>query len=256
MALKKIQNETAKTESILSPFICNYIIDPDRFYIFLSTLQGKVVNQSDVSSFVGAAKETIDYRRKQRGRTALDKFHVQWNAHNHDQYLLQGKLSGKYLRISIRWSWPAADLILGFISFYFLMLAFGVNPWLSIVGALAFGLCSYNFQIIQVGHNAKMTAIALMPAVLAALVYAFRKNRWLGAVLFGITLSFEIMADHPQITFYLAFITIFYGIAQLYTAIKQKALPSFLKTTILLIVAAGLARGYEREPFMADMGIW
>ena len=86
-----------------------------------------------------------------------------------------------------------------------------------------------------------MTAIALMPAVLAALVYAFRKNRWLGAVLFGITLSFEIMANHPQITFYLAFITIFYGVAQLYTAIKQKALPSFLKTTILLIVAAGLA---------------
>ena len=30
------------------------------FIYFYPTLQGKVVNQSDVSSFVGAAKETID----------------------------------------------------------------------------------------------------------------------------------------------------------------------------------------------------
>lgn len=212
------------------------------FIYFYPTLQGKVVNQSDVSSFVGAAKETIDYRAANNGEEPL------WTNSMFSGMpttMISTYYKGNYLENIYEFLFvgprPAADLILGFISFYFLMLAFGVNPWLSIVGALAFGLCSYNFQIIQVGHNAKMTAIALMPAVLAALVYAFRKNRWLGAVLFGITLSFEIMANHPQITFYLAFITIFYGIAQLYTAIKQKALPSFLKTTILLIVAAGLA---------------
>lgn len=34
------------------------------FIYFYPTLQGKVVNQSDVSSFVGAAKETIDYRQQ------------------------------------------------------------------------------------------------------------------------------------------------------------------------------------------------
>ena len=41
MAIKQTQNETDKTESILSPFICNYIIDPDRFYIFLSHVTRK-----------------------------------------------------------------------------------------------------------------------------------------------------------------------------------------------------------------------
>ena len=41
MALKKIQNETAKTESILSPFICNDIIDPCRFYRLLSHVTRK-----------------------------------------------------------------------------------------------------------------------------------------------------------------------------------------------------------------------
>ena len=73
--------------------------------------------------------------------------------------------------------------------------------------------------------------------VLASVVFAFRKNRWLGAVFFGITLAFQIMANHPQITYYLAFIVLFYGIAQLYKAVKAKALPAFLKTVTLLVVA-------------------
>ena len=76
-----------------------------------------------------------------------------------------------------------------------------------------------------------------MPMVLASVVFAFRKNRWLGAVFFGITLAFQIMANHPQITYYLAFIVLFYGIAQLYKAVKAKALPAFFKTVTLLVVA-------------------
>ena len=64
----------------------------------------------------------------------------------------------------------------------------GINVRLSIVGALAFGLCAYNFQILQVGHNSKMVAIALMPMVLAGVVYAYRKKAFLGAVLFGFAL--------------------------------------------------------------------
>lgn len=118
MALKKIQNETAKTESILSPFICNYIIDPDRFYIFLSHVTRKGCQSIGCLFFRGCRQRNDRLPgRKQRGRTALDKFHVQWNAHNHDQYLLQGKLSGKYLRISIRWSSACSRFNLRFHQF-------------------------------------------------------------------------------------------------------------------------------------------
>lgn len=126
------------------------------FIYFYPTLQGKVVNQSDVSSFVGAAKETIDYRAANNGEEPL------WTNSMFSGMpttMISTYYKGNYLENIYEFLFvgprPAADLILGFISFYFLMLAFGVNPWLSIVGALAFGLCSYNFQIIQVGHNAK-----------------------------------------------------------------------------------------------------
>lgn len=212
-------------------------------YVYFSpVLEGKIVNQSDISSYVGAAKETNDYRESHNGEEPL------WTNSMFSGMpttMISTNYKGNYLRTlydQLFWGpRPASYLILAFVCFYFLMLALGVNSWLSILGALIFGFCSYNFQIIQVGHNAKMVAIAFMPAVLASIVYAFRKNRWLGAVLFGLTLSFEITANHPQITFYLAFITLFYGIAQLYTDIKGKALPAFLKTAALLVVAAGLA---------------
>ena len=223
------------------------------FIYFYPTLQGKVVNQSDVSSFVGAAKETIDYRAANNGEEPL------WTNSMFSGMpttMISTYYKGNYLENIYEFLFvgprPAADLILGFISFYFLMLAFGVNPWLSIVGALAFGLCSYNFQIIQVGHNAKMTAIALMPAVLAALVYAFRKNRWLGAVLFGITLSFEIMANHILSGIYyniLRYCSIIHGY-------KTKGSTVILENNHIVNCCCRTGRGYEREPFMADMGIW
>ena len=67
---------------------------------------------------------------------------------------------------------PPSYLIISLIGGFLLFLAFGINPYLAAVGAIAITFCSYNMQIIQVGHNTKMVAIAFMPWVKAALVYA------------------------------------------------------------------------------------
>ena len=207
------------------------------YLYFLPTLEGKIVHQSDISSWRGAANEIIDYREK-NGEEPL------WtNAmfSGMPTTMISTLYSGNYLENIYKQLFigkaPTNFIVIAMVSFYFLLLAFGVNYWLAAIGALAFGFCSYNFQIIQVGHNAKMVAIAFMPAVLASLVYSFRKNRWLGAVLFGITLSFEIMANHPQITFYLAFIT------------------QFLKNHCSINCRCWTCRGNQREPFVADVGI-
>lgn len=210
---------------------------------FPALLEGKIVQQSDISSWRGAANEVIQYREQ----TGQEPLWTNSMFSGMPTTMISTLYKGNYLDVIYNNLFagprPASYLILAFFSFYLLMLSFGVRSWLAVVGALAFGLCSYNFQILQVGHNAKMVAIAFMPMVLGATVYAFRKNKWLGAVFFGITLSFEITANHPQITFYLAFIILFYGIAQLYKAIKSKCLPTFLKTSALLVLAAGLAAG-------------
>lgn len=208
---------------------------------FPALLEGKIVHQSDISSWRGAANETIQYREK----TGEEPLWTNSMFSGMPTTMISTLYKGNYLETLYSFLFagtrPASYLILALFSFYLLMLAFGIRPWLAFAGALAFGFCAYNFQIMQVGHNAKMVAIAIMPMVLASVAYAFRKNRWLGAVFFGITLAFEIMANHPQITYYLAFIVLFYGIAQLYKAVKEKTLPAFFKMATLLVVAVILA---------------
>ena len=135
---------------------------------------------------------------------------------------------------------PASYLLISMIGGFLLCLAFGANIWLSILGAIAITFCSYNMQIIQVGHNSKMVAIAFMPWVLAAVVYAYRKSMLWGALFFAFALSFQIKANHPQITYYLAMIVAGFVIWQLCAAIKEKLLPRFIKVSALLLVAAAL----------------
>jgi len=91
------------------------------------------------------------------------------------------------------------------------MLSFGIEGVLAIGGAIAITFCSYNMQIITVGHNTKMQALAFLPWVLASIIYTYKSiekpNLWktiLGAALFGLTLSLQIKANHQQITYYLA----------------------------------------------------
>lgn len=228
----------------LYPYIGAFLLFVIIAYVYFPPLfEGKIVHQSDISSWRGAANEAIEFREK----TGQEPLWTNSMFGGMPTTMISTIYKGNYLQQlynNLFWGpRPASYLILAFVSFYLLMLSLGVRSWVAIAGALAFGFCSYNFQIMQVGHNAKMVAIAFMPMVLASVIFAFSRNRWLGAVFLGISLAFEIMANHPQITFYLAMVILFYGGAQLYLAIKNKTLPSFIKTGVLLLVAAGLAAG-------------
>ena len=120
---------------------------------------------------------------------------------------------------------PATWLFLSLLGGFLLMLALGVDLVPAVIGAVAVTFCSYNLQIIQVGHNSKMQALAFFPWVLAALVYTYRKARnggpkWLlktlfGAVLFALALSLQIKANHQQITYYLALVILIYAVTEL-----------------------------------------
>ena len=122
------------------------------YLYFLPTLEGKIVHQSDISSWRGAANEIIDYREK-NGEEPL------WtNAmfSGMPTTMISTLYSGNYLENIYKQLFigkaPANFIVIAMVSFYFLLLAFGVNYWLAAIGALAFGFCSYNFQIIQIGR--------------------------------------------------------------------------------------------------------
>ena len=215
-------------------------------------LGGKIINQSDISGYRGMAEEM-----------------TQWNkAHPDDKTAWTESMFGGMPTASINpstegdWTWPlykglmagkrpANWLFVSLLGGFLLMLAFGVNPLIAAGGAIAITFCSFNFQIIQVGHNTKMQAIALMPWVLAALVFAYKSavagklpQALLGSALFGLAVSFQVKANHPQISYYLALIIAFYVITVFVWLVADKerrgAVGRFFAVSALLLVL-GLA---------------
>ena len=216
---------------IILTFLCiSYAFTPQ-------VLKGKVVNQSDISSWKGMAHEIIEYNENNPNDRAL------WTNSMFGgmpatsiSVVYEGDYTQPLYNALFWGARPASYFFLCMVGGFLLMLAFGCNVWLAALGGIAMAFCSYNMQIMQVGHNSKMVAIAFMPWVLAAVVYAYRKCAFWGGVLFAFALSFEIKANHPQITYYLAIIIFGYAIWQLCAAIKDKVLPKFIRTSLVLLI--------------------
>ena len=219
-------------------------------FIFLSIiyfnplLEGKKLIQGDIQHYKGMSKEISDFREK-TGEEALwtnsmfggmpaYQISVKYKS-NISNYL------DKIFQLNL--PRPASYLFLYFLGFFILLLVLDVDPWLSIIGAIAFAFSSYFFIILQAGHNSKAHAIAYMAPVLAGIILCFKQKRLLGGLTFALFLSLELKAGHPQITYYLLFIIIIYGIAELINTIKNKNYNSFLKSFGLLLIAGIIAIG-------------
>lgn len=230
-------------------------------------LSGKVVNQTDIVGYSGMAHEMSTWN----------------NAHPHDHTAWTDSMFGGMPTTIISapregdWTQhlydllltgrrPATYLFLSLLGGFLLMLSLGINTILAVGGAVAVTFCSYNLQIIQVGHNTKMQAIAYLPWVLAACIYTYRSalgllrgavkggtwRKWLprtvlGAVLFAFALSFQIKANHQQITYYLAIAIFIFALSEFIWLLIDKSrralLGRFFTASALLLVLgiAGIA---------------
>lgn len=230
-------------------------------YAFVpEVLSGKVVNQSDISGYMGMSKETVDWN------SAHPDDRTAWTNSmfgGMPTVMLTGNTAGDWTKALYDLMFvgprPASYLFLSLLGAFLLMLALGINPLLAAGGTIAVTFCSYNFQIIQVGHNAKMVALAFAPWVLAAFVWTYRKaledkeeNRRkrlaltvLGAALFAMALNFQIKANHVQISYYLAIIILscFIVLAS-WVFIKHKdKIRQFLGASVLLLVLGCIGIG-------------
>ena len=249
-------------------------------------LSGKIVNQSDISSWKGMANEAMTHNEAHPDdptawtnsmfggmptTATIDDFDGDWTDKLYD-LLLTGRRPGSYLFLA---------LVGGFL----LMLSMRMNGIVAVAGAIAIAFCSYNMQIIQVGHNTKMQAIAYFPWVLAGVIYTYKaalgrlprryapcndlseSSGWLpktvlGATLFAFALSMQIKANHVQITYYLAIVIFVYAIVLLISLCIDKAkrvmLGRFFAASALLLVigCVGIATNankliptYEYTPY-------
>lgn len=211
---------------------------------FSPLVEGKRLMQSDIVHWKGMSKEITDYR-EQTGQEPLwtnsmfggmpaYQISVKYKANlvKHIDNLLQLGLPT-----------PADYVFLYFIGFFLLMLVLGVNPWLSLAGAIAFAFSSYFFIILEAGHNSKAHAIAYMAPVIAGVLLTFRKKYLLGGIITTLFLALELNANHLQITYYLMMMLVVFGIVELVYSIKDKQLLSYFKAVGVLIIGVFIAVG-------------
>lgn len=215
------------------------------FIYFSPLLEGRVLQQSDNLTYLGMSKEVVDYRAN-TGHEALwtDSMFGGMPA-----YLISTTFPGNLLKpldnVLQFFPRPASFLFLYLLGFYILLLSFKVDKWLSIIGSIALSFSSYLFIIIAAGHNSKIIAIAYMAWVIAGVILAFRGRRLGGAALLAVGLSLELMAGHPQITYYAFMMIMVFGAVELIFAIKNKTVPDFLKSFLILIIPALIAVGTD-----------
>ncbi len=241
-------------------------------YMF-PVLEGKIVNQSDISGWTGMTHEIVEHNKANPDDPTLwtnSMFGGMPSVTMYDKF--EGDVTNHLYKFLLLGRRPATYIFIALLGAFLLLLSLGVDKLIAVGGAIAMAFCSYNLQIIQVGHNTKMQAIAFFPWVLAGLIYTYRaatgstitatvdrglapqKNvcarlsvhEWLpkallGSVLFGLALSFQIKANHPQITWYLATVIFIYAIALfiwvcLQKDRKERLVRFFVASAFLLVI--------------------
>lgn len=213
------------------------------FMYFTPVLEGKQLIGHDTESWMYMAKETVDYN------TTHDDVTLWTNSMFGGMPTYQISTSQpynliKYVEQMIHLFPPTVfNLILYLFGFYILLLAFRVNPWLAIVGAIAFSFASYNFIIIAAGHNSKAITIAYMAPLIGSVFLSFRGKRLLGSLLTAFFLSLAIRANHVQILYYTLIILLVLAVVEFIYSIKNKEITSFVKTSALLLAGAAIGIG-------------
>lgn len=211
---------------------------------FKPVFDGKKLKQGDIVNFAGMSKEIIDFRAQYKEDPmwtnsmfgGMPAFQISvLHPSNLVQYV------DKIFQMGL--PHPINLVFLYMLGFYVLLMVLRIDPWLGLLGAIAFAFSSYFFIIIEAGHNSKAHAIAYMAPTVAGVILAFRGKYLLGGALTALFLALDLYANHPQITYYLFLFLIIYGIIEFVNALKGKQLKGYGKSVGVLVIAAVLAIG-------------
>ena len=205
-------------------------------------LEGKVLQQSDVTQWKGMAQDALEYKAKY-GTTPL------WTKSmfgGMPTYQITGIPANAFtigtldLLFTLRLPEPIGLFFLASICFYILAQILGFNSILSVIGGLAYSYATYNPIIVTVGHMTKMHAIGYLPLFIGSVILLFKKRYLLGTLMVAISTALFVQANHLQITYYGIIIVFFLSVFYLIKWIKEKDFAHIGKTLALGLVAGAL----------------
>ena len=209
---------------------------------------GKVIRQGDTMKWKAMAKEQHDFHDKTGEYTTwtssmfsgMPSYQVTTPPSKSIFSKIENLLNLNY----IGYGGNIGIIFLYLLGFYVALIAIGLSPWLSLLGALAFGLGSYNIIIIEAGHITKAYAMSMMAPILGGMLLILQRKKYLwGGILFALALGIQIACNHIQITYYTMLIGIILGLVYLVYAIKDKAFKPLLIGVAVMLVGVAFAIG-------------
>ncbi|HWY39028.1 MAG TPA: hypothetical protein VNY73_10745, partial [Bacteroidia bacterium] len=207
---------------------------------FSPLLDGKKqIQQSDISQFRGMAQEIEDFRKEHNGEEpiwtnsmfgGMPAYQISVQYHNNVCSFID-KIFQLWL------PFPIGYVFLYFVGFYIMLMCMRVNPWIALVGSLAYGFSSFFFIILEVGHNTQAHAIGYAAPLLGGVILTLRRNFILGTALTTLFGALELYCNHVQITYYFFMAVLAIMVVEFYGAFKEKRLPDFMKRAALVVVA-------------------
>ncbi len=207
---------------------------------FAPAYNGYGLNQHDMNTAAGMAKEVWDFSSISQSETfwtntmfgGMPTYQIAMVNKTNYLPMIEAFIFSSTLNYLIGY------LVIAMLSMYILLLCFDVRPWLAVVGGIAFGFATINILYLNGGHVTKVHTIALMPGIIAGLLYAYRKSLYTGAAILSIFLCLHISASHIQETYYLVYLVLGLVIVEFYRAYKEKIVAIFIKKSLVILVAA------------------
>ncbi|MBI2282402.1 MAG: YfhO family protein [Bacteroidetes bacterium] len=203
------------------------------------SLQGKVLQQSDVSLWKASAQNSFEYQEK-HGHfplwsngvfSGMPAFQIVSPGSNPVSIIYAANL------LTLNLPKPVSFFFLACVCFYFLSQVLRINPYIGIFGALSYAYATYNPIIISVGHDTKMQAIAYLPAFIGSLLLLYDKRYLWGTTLTALFTGLLISANHLQITYYGALIALIMSVSLGIRWIKEKDFKHLFRAAGLVIFA-------------------
>jgi hypothetical protein len=205
-------------------------------------LEGKVLQQHDVTQWKAMAQNSFDYK-EEHGKFPLWT-NSMFSGMPAYQIAIESSIKVSplvfYHILSLGLPKPISFFFLACICFYFLCMVLRTGSVIGVIGSLAFAYVTYNPIIVAAGHDTKMQTIALMPAFIASLLLLYERKYWVGGALTALFTALLVGMNHPQIAYYSFIIAFFMTIGYAVYWIRQKDFRHLL-TTMGIVVVAGIA---------------
>ena len=138
---------------------------------------------------------------------------------------------------------PSNLLFMMMLGMLILLYVLRMRWYVALLGAIAWGFSSYFVIIIGAGHIWKFMALTYIPPTIGGMVLCYRGRYLAGAAMTALFAMLQLAANHPQMSYYFAFVMAAMAIAYLVQAWRKGELRRWLAATAVLIGAGALAIG-------------